>query len=415
KHIFEEYDQHNTLERSVPSLLAALGLAHDLGNPPFGHQGESAIQAWFKKKQETVFGKELDSIYYQDFLNFDGNSQTIRLLTRLQILNDKFGIDLTYATLAGLIKYPQSSALVTSTKQQAKEWEEKNPTVDKSENPHKVKWKKHGFFKSEEDIIKDVWKETGLQEGVRHPLTYVMEACDDIAYSILDAEDIVKKGLASFYDLMNHLKIYASSEDDAKADPEILNVVEQVETKNNQYVKAKLSPSELSEISMQMFRVYTMRALVSGAVNAFATNKNMIMDADKQPKDLMSLSSGHHLCEALRSFDKKWGYQNKSVLKLELEGFNYIHELMDMLWLGIHGKLNDQSDKHSSETPFGKYAYEKISENYRRVFEDEENTLPVAYKEAQLLTDAISGMTDSYLIALHSELKLLYRDEHTST
>jgi dGTPase len=85
---------------------------------------------------------------------------------------------------------------------------------------------------------------------------------------------------------------------------------------------------------------------------------------------------------------------------------------MSMLWIGIHGKL---SKEHNSQTPFGKYAYQKISENYRRVFEDPENPMDNDYKEAQLLTDAISGMTDSYLINLHDELLSLRQDDTTGT
>ena len=87
------------VKRNVPSLLAAVGLAHDLGNPPFGHQGEIAMQQWFAEK----FANEGIDV---DFSEFDGNAQTFRLLTRLQLLNDDFGLNLTVGTLAALIKYP---------------------------------------------------------------------------------------------------------------------------------------------------------------------------------------------------------------------------------------------------------------------------------------------------------------------
>lgn len=107
---------------------------------------------------------------FNDFMNFDGNSQTLRLVTRLQIINDNYGLNLTYASLAAMIKYPQSSYI-------------KNK-----------KWSKHGYLFSEEKVVHDIWQETGLSEGLRHPFTYLMEACDDIAYSILDAEDTIKKG-----------------------------------------------------------------------------------------------------------------------------------------------------------------------------------------------------------------------------
>lgn len=183
KDIFGDFDgSYCCLERDIPALLAVIGLAHDLGNPPFGHQGEAAIGDWFKKN-DNLFAQLDDKSIYSDFLKFDGNAQTIRLVTKLQILNDSFGLNLTYSTLAAMIKYPRSSY----------------------SDSH---WKKHGYFHSEKNIIEDVWKETGLSEGQRHPLTYLMESCDDIAYLVLDAEDTVKKGLASFHDLIDCLECW---------------------------------------------------------------------------------------------------------------------------------------------------------------------------------------------------------------
>lgn len=153
--------EHEALQvkRNVPSMLAAVGLAHDLGNPPFGHQGEVAIQQWFR---EGNAGKDI--AIDADFLEFDGNAQTFRLLTRLQVLNDQFGLNLTLGTLAALIKYP--SIYGTS---------------------NKGGFKKYGIFQSEEHIVHEVWQHTGLGPGIRHPLAYVMEACDDIAYSVIEA------------------------------------------------------------------------------------------------------------------------------------------------------------------------------------------------------------------------------------
>ncbi len=373
------------LERVVPSLLAAIGLAHDLGNPPFGHQGEKAIQHWFSNNKD-FFPKDET---YNDFYMFDGNSQTFRLLTKLQILNDKYGINLTYATLASVIKYPRSSY----------------------SNMCKGLWKKHGFFYSEQDIVKEVWKETGLEEGVRHPLTYIMEACDDIAYSVLDAEDIIKKGLASFHDLIEHLNSFAdktkSAEDPSAIELKQAQIIEKVTKKSlekfDEFKKNDLTPSELNDISMQMFRVAAITELVSATVEYFGSEIASLTEGSKQPKDIISNSNGKLLCKALKSFDMKWGYTNKAVLKLELEGFNYIQNLMNMLWIAVHGRLENKENLLWN-TPFGNYAYKRISENYRRIFEDSTNDLPTEYKEAQLLTDAISGMTDSYLISLHDEL-----------
>lgn len=393
------------IKRDVPALLAAIGLAHDLGNPPFGHQGEAAMRAWFKRNlpvEGEEQGQQTPSDIYQDFYQFDGNSQTLRLVTKLQILNDDFGLNLTYATLAALIKYPRNAY-----------------------SRGKSHWKKHGYFYSEEKVVEEIWRETGLKENLRHPFTYIMEACDDIAYSILDAEDTVKKSLASYQDLINHLRCWKKP-----VDPVIQRVIKETEDKNSEYdsLRQALSPAELNDMSMQMFRVKCSIAMVNSVVDAFLEHHALMLQPDCELTDLIGVSQAAELCEALKDFDKTRGYRHRSVLELELKGSNYIQGLMDMLWVGIHGhKTAQERDREKelsktdpaftprkeylSNSPFGRYAYGRISENYRRIFEDEKNDLPRRYKEAQLLSDAISGMTDSYVIALHDELKSLYEYE----
>lgn len=403
--VFNGLSESVCVERDVPALLAAIGLAHDLGNPPFGHQGEAAMRNWFNANLKKLFS-EYNDIYqpeiFEDFFQFDGNSQTLRLVTKLQILNDQYGLNLTYATLAALLKYPRSS-YTTSTGQ----------------------WKKHGFFHSESEIVNEIWNTTGLQEKIRHPFTWIMEACDDIAYSVLDAEDTVKKGLASYKDLIDHLMCWEEGKD-----PVINGVVKQTEEKNAEYkhLQHELTPSEINDMHMQMFRVKATIALVNDVVDAFVTHLPTLLSDCCEYKDLIGQSRSKAFCKALKAFDKKHGYRHRSVLELELKGSNYIQKLMDMLWIGIHGhktqKERDQEKdlkkadeaftsrkEYRSNSPFGRYAYGRISENYRRIFEDEQNGLPILYKEAQLLADAISGMTDSYLIRLHDELKSLYEYE----
>ncbi|MEL4014670.1 deoxyguanosinetriphosphate triphosphohydrolase family protein [Dryocola clanedunensis] len=406
--VFIDLPEDFTVQRNVPALLAAIGLAHDLGNPPFGHQGETAMQQWFQAALKDE--KETSNEIYNDFRHFDGNSQTLRLVTKLQILSDNFGLNLTYSTLASMIKYPRSSR----------------------DNSNTI-WKKHGYFFSEEAIVKEIWEETGLKEGIRHPFTYIMEACDDIAYSVLDAEDTVKKGLTSFHDLIDFLSCW-NEDHTQNADEVIKDVVAYSKNKNKTFAdaKLKLSPSELNDTSMQMFRVRAICKLVESVVEAFIENQDKFLDLNCEVSDLISLSNGKNLCKALKKFDQTRGYRHRSVLELELKGSNYIKGIMDMLWVGIHGhKTDDEKEEEKalkkaypdflpreefkSATPFGKYAYGRISENYRRIFEQTEEApeLPRLYKEVQLLADAVSGMTDSYLIALHDELKLLYEYEHS--
>jgi len=363
------------VKRNVPSLLAAVGLAHDLGNPPFGHQGEVAIQEWFKeyqkrkrrklRRQDDIRAEELNM--KADFLKFDGNAQTLRLLTRLQVLNDDYGLNLTLATLASLIKYP---VIYGGT--------------------NKLGFKKCGIFESERDIVSDVWKYTGLKEGVRHPFVYIMEACDDIAYSIIDAEDTVKKGYASFYDLMDYL------ESNSHDDPIVKEVITKSRSKNKEFKNENLSSKELNDISMQMFRVKAISMMIESATNTFVNNVNHLLSGEVESGfELIKESECNRLCTLSKKFDLEYGFKNREVLELELKGNNYIKNTMSMFWKAI-------SSQNGSETPFSRYAYGEISENYRRVYE---KSYKGDYEKFQLLSDVVSGMTDNHLIKVHNDLK----------
>jgi dGTPase len=348
------------VSRNVPSLLAAAGLAHDLGNPPFGHQGEVAMQQWFAEQNES---------FSVDFREFDGNAQTFRLLTRLQVLKDRFGLNLTLGTLATLLKYP--SVYGSSTK---------------------GGYKKFGVFRSEADIAAEVWRNTGLREGIRHPLAYIVEACDDIAYSIIDAEDTVKKGYASFYDLMDFLH---------SADPVdevIVEVIKKSQEQNAEFKSCRLSSRELNDVSMQMFRVKAIAEMVNAATEAFVGNIDRFMDGTIAPGfELIKESRCAKLCSAAKQFDFQHGFQHRDVLRLELQGNNYIKSIMDMLWKAI--KCNGDA-----EHPFERFVFGEISENYRRVYQDTDRGSDA---QCQLLCDAVSGMTETYLIKKHDEFRSL--------
>jgi dGTPase len=111
------------------------------------------------------------------------------------------------------------------------------------------------------------------------------------------------------------------------------------------------------------------------------------------------------LCKTLKSFDKRHAYQHETVRRIELLGHNAIHGLMDVLWTAIIERKDPNDLGSERSTPFGTYLYSRISENYRRVFEDPGNAMPTRYKEAQLLTDLVSGMTDQFALNLLDEIR----------
>lgn len=373
-------------KRNIPALLAAIGLVHDLGNPPFGHQGEAAIQSWFRDRQATVLKDRMSHQQRQDFLLFEGNAQAFRLVTRLQLLNDDYGLDLTYATLSAMMKYPCGSVAV-----------QKNGPVA---------CKKHGFFSSEQEIAAKVQQKTGLALEKRHPFSYVMEACDDIAYVVLDIEDAVKKGLASFSDLCAYLDHHAGG------DQLVTKVVNDSREKHRQYREEAplLSPAELNDVSMQRFRVYAIGALVQSVTQTFIREDlHESFLAGDQKQSLMSLSAGESLRALLAKFAKAHAYNDRAVLELELDGYNVIRGLMDVFWEAIIDVDDATNPKSKRRHPFTRYVYGRISENYRRVYESIAPGKSTRYDECVLLTDMISGMTDSYAVSLYEELAPMKR------
>lgn len=167
----------------IPTIAATCGLIHDLGNPPFGHAGELAIADWFRKREKedpALFAdfdpkdgkaKANETQFAKDFLNFEGNAQTQRLLSRLQVLADDYGLNLTCGTLSASCKYVAASNAIDSSIQAKK---------------------KHGYFASENDLMSKLRDEVGTADA-RNPITFLVEAADDIVYSTVDLEDGVKK------------------------------------------------------------------------------------------------------------------------------------------------------------------------------------------------------------------------------
>ena len=180
-------------KEDICNILQCAGLLHDIGNPPFGHFGECVIRDWFKKNLGAIHfkGKSVESILSpqmkEDFYNFEGNAQAFRLITKLHYLVDENGMNLTYALLNTIVKYP-----VPSTK------------IDKTTG--NIKDKKMGYYYADQKLYEAVAKATGT-EGKRHPLTYILEAADDIAYKTADIEDAFVKGFISYHKLRQELGI----------------------------------------------------------------------------------------------------------------------------------------------------------------------------------------------------------------
>lgn len=199
-------------------------------------------------------------------------------------------------------------------------------------------------------------------------------------------------------------------ESHSAVDPIIEYVCSCTEDQHRRLRDQKLHPAELNDVTMQKFRTTAIHVLVCAVLKAFSENYPEIMQGEFS-SNLIDVSMGSELCKGLKSFDRENAYKNRSVLEIELNGHNVIHRLMDYLWQGISHREKFSCVMSRRSNPFAEYVYSRISRNYRTVFEKkvvysyEHHVQPVRYRELQLLTDMISGMTDQFCIDLYENLR----------
>ena len=372
--------------RDIPALLSAIALTHDLGNPPFGHQGEVAIQSWMREHEPEIrkeaTGRKFRESLFKDFLAFEGNAQGFRILTRLQHQSYSSGLRLTASTLRAFMKYP---------------WSSKDANAKKG---------KFGFFESEREIFKWCSDCCGLFGPDRHPLSYIMEACDDIAYSVLDLEDGVKKEIISVADFIS----FVSNDKNFKADERVAYLIEQCgvdrdwlyeqRVKTDGEEKEPFSNKEIRDSQVELLRSWAIALMVSDAIDRFLELE--------QSNSFGSLSKGiaenctsTALIKEFKDFDKLRIYRHPDVLSAELAGHHAIPKLMTVFWNAIRKFQKGEQSK------LDEYAISLISPNYFRAFwqANEEEKMPTWYLELQLVCDQVCGMTDSYAMRLHDNFK----------
>jgi dGTPase len=285
--------QNGYTEADFGSIVATACLAHDIGNPPFGHGGESAIQDWFKfDERAKVFLDELDSeAKKEDFKRLEGNAQGFRILVRLQNDNENGGLQLTCATLAAFTKYPCGSSV--------------SGQADSS-----PRWKKHGFFQDDRKWFEEVASETGLLclcEGevwARHPLAYLVEAADDICYRIVDAEDGYRTGYISYEDLTERFERIVDNTEKIKR-AKAMSADRQIE-----YLRAVAINKVIQQVAKKF-----MEAEPDFLAGRFGDNLLGYTDAGKILKDLKQLA-------------REKAYKAGPVVQIEAAGFNVLGELI---------------------------------------------------------------------------------------
>jgi len=369
-----EKDQAEEQTRAIETIAATCGLIHDLGTPPFGHAGETAIREWFenKLKADKNFFKGLGQRvgpYVQDFLRFDSNAQTLRLISKLQVLSDLYGLNFTCATVSAACKYTVAS--------------------DKVDNKYHDR-SKPGYFSSENELVKLVRGETGIGCS-RNPITFIVEACDDIVYSVVDLEDAVSKKIFGWEVLKDRL-IKAS----VNSNPVLNECFVDAEKMIKKPGAVELEGKSRDEGMAQAFRVCAISVAVSAAITTFKDRYESVMEG-KYHGELVEDSRAASLIKTCKDVGLEDVYRAEPNLRLEIMGRRIIHDLMDIFWEG--------AERDRNQTRFSEKIFSLMSRNYRIVFENAANSgLPEKYRCMQLVTDYISGMTDTFARELHKQL-----------
>lgn len=366
----------------ICDILQCAGLLHDIGNPPFGHFGETVIREWFRahmgrlQYQGSPLTELLTEQMQADFYQFEGNTQALRLVTKLHYLVDEHGMNLTQALLGTIIKYPVSSL-----------------EIDK--NSGDVRTKKMGYYYAERELFAQIQQTLGTQ-GRRHPLAFVLEAADDIAYKTADVEDAFKKGCITYQQLVEELKTQGRT---MEAGQEYFRMVDALE---NRYQKGKdRQVSNPEAYAVQNWIVTVQGKLLACATEHFAAYYREIM-AGTYGKELLAEGDGGKMARALGDIAYRYAFTTEPIYKLEIAAETILGFLLE--------RFVDAAIAYDSDQPLtavqGKLMA-LISDNYKaiyRFYSQDKNSQEKLYLRLLLVTDFICGMTDSYAKRLYQEL-----------
>ena len=385
-------------KEDISNILQCAGLLHDIGNPPFGHFGETTIREWFKNNlcKLEFNGQRLDEFLdpqmVQDFYHFEGNAQALRLVSKLHFLVDENGMNLTKALLATIIKYPTSSLEINK----------------KSGN---IKHKKMGYFYADRDNFYNIENSLELN-GNRHPLTYLLEAADDIAYKTADIEDSVEKGNISYYELIKELEKRCTEsillkypfleEKDLEEKVMESQYGRLISVLKHKYEKAVKNGYQKPEIyAVQNWVVSIQGSLIFAASDNFINHYDEIMEGTYK-YDLFHDTAVENLMYDLGDIAYKYSFTSKPIFKLEVAAQTILEFLLEKFVTSII--YYDTKEKISS---LNERMVALISKDYMRIYKKEsegKSEKEKLYLRLMLVTDYVCGMTDSFAKDLYQEL-----------
>jgi dGTPase len=344
----------NPLVSEIGTIVSAACLAHDLGNPPFGHSGESAISNFFQDGAGKEFQHQLSPGEWSDFVRFDGNANALRLLTHQFNGKRPGGFALTYPTLASIVKYPFESPLATK--------------------------QKFGFFQSEKEDYREIAEELqikGLESEhlsfQRYPLVFLVEAADDICYQIMDLEDAYKLGILSYERVKELFLNFYDPAEDTKALNSIEETLTRVTDKNEQisYLRAGVIGKLIHEC-MHIFEENYEAILVGNF------SKSLVGSLQNKKAEAMKLVKEVSFSEV---------YAHRTVVEIEIAGFKIIGTLLEeFVGAAVH-----------PENRYNKKILSLLPEQYRPQNDN-------LYHKIQSAVDFISGMTDVFALDLYRKI-----------
>ncbi|WP_299054583.1 deoxyguanosinetriphosphate triphosphohydrolase [uncultured Polaribacter sp.] len=336
------------------AIVAAASVMHDIGNPPFGHSGEKAIGEYFKTGKGIKYKEQLSEKQYQDLIDFEGNANGFKILTesREGILG---GLRLSYATLGAFLKYPKESL-------------PKKPTAHIAD-------KKYGFFQSEKTAFLDVVSTLGMKQKsdtnisfYRHPLAYLVEAADDICYTIIDFEDGINLGLI---------------EEEFALEYMIKLVKDTIDSKKYHSLKHRTD-------RISYLRALAIGVLINEAVDIFLANEEALLNGSFDKSLLEKCHYEAQINDIIKiSIDKI--YKSKEVVEKEVAGYRIIADLLHVFVSALNNKYNGNSSN------FDTLVLNLLPEEYQT----ETSNL---YDRIMQICSYVSRMSDSYAIRVHKKL-----------
>jgi dGTPase len=341
------------------AVTAAAALAHDLGNPPFGHAGEAALADFFSENPSgRIYCDKVSEKEWKDLTRFEGNAQGFRLLN-----SNLFGARLTYATLGAFTKYPCAASIEPEKGRKSQ--------------------KKFGFFQTEKEKFDDVAEVLGLirftnEAWSRHPLSFLVEAADDICYSIIDLEDGCRLGLVSYNETVDFLA-------------PILG---------NDFKKEKLSKLSGQNERIGVLRAMAIGKLVEQCTELFLDHEQDIMDGKFDSALTDKCQSRIFLDEISKSSIEKI-YRSRQVVEIEASGHEVLPGLLEEFILA--GQYLREKQEGSRNTIPRKYF--NLSLLFPPEIQSQLSGSATFYEMLRIILDLVSGFTDKHALALYRKMK----------